>query len=170
MKKFIFAALVIAGFSLVQNANAQVRININIGNQPAWGPVGYDYARYYYLPEYNAYYDVMGEQFIYPNRRGWAYGRSLPASYGRVNLYNTYKVVVNRNYEPYRDNRRDIQNYSRYRNTRDQLVVFATAASTNITKAGIIPSIKSGTMAAIIITATETGSMYEEVADNLEIE
>lgn len=123
MKKFIFAVLVIAGFSLAQNANAQVRININIGNQPAWGPVGYDYVRYYYLPEYNAYYDVMGEQFIYPNRRGWAYGRSLPASYGRVNLYNTYKVVVNRNYEPYRDNRSDIRDYSRYRNSHNQVVI-----------------------------------------------
>lgn len=123
MKKFIFAALLIAGFSFTQTATAQVRININIGNQPAWGPVGYDYARYYYLPEYNVYYDVAREQFIYPNRRSWVYGRSLPASYGRVNLYNTYKVVVNRNYEPYRDNSRDIQSYRRYSSSHNQAVI-----------------------------------------------
>lgn len=123
MKKFIFAMLLVAGFTVSENAAAQVRININIGNQPAWGPVGYDYARYYYLPAYNVYYDVMREQFIYPNRRSWVYGRSLPASYGRVNLYNTYKVVVNRNYEPYRDNRQDISRYSRYRNTTNQVVI-----------------------------------------------
>lgn len=123
MKKFIFATVLIAGLALSQNADAQVRVNINIGSQPAWGPVGYDYARYYYLPEYNVYYDVVREQFIYPSRRSWAYGRSLPASYGRVNLYNTYKVVVNRNYEPYRDNRRDMQSYGRYSNSRDQIVI-----------------------------------------------
>lgn len=123
MKKIIFAALLIAGFSLAPTAHAQVRININIGSQPAWGPVGYDYVRYYYLPEYNVYYDVAREQFIYPNRRGWAYGRSLPASYGRVNLYTTYKVVVNRNDEPYRNNRSDIRNYSGYRNAHNQALI-----------------------------------------------
>lgn len=111
------------GLFVAQNVHAQLSIHINITNQPAWGPVGYDYVRYYYLPEINVYYDVNAARFIYPSGRNWVYASTLPREYGRVNLYNTYKVVINRNYAPYRDNRADIAKYSHYRNTRTQTVI-----------------------------------------------
>ncbi|MCH5600659.1 hypothetical protein [Niabella ginsengisoli] len=123
MKKFIIAAVIIASFGFAQNAMAQVSVNINIGSQPAWGPVGYDYARYYYLPEANAYYDVSAARFMYLQRNRWVTARQLPSSYGRINLYNTHKVVVNRSYAPYRDNRRDVMNYGRYRSSHNQVVI-----------------------------------------------
>lgn len=44
----------------VSGVNAQIRISINanIVSQPVWGPTGYDYARYYYLPDIDAYYSI----------------------------------------------------------------------------------------------------------------
>lgn len=122
MKKLIIAA-VITGFAFAQTAVAQVRININIGSQPAWGPVGYDYARYYYLPEANAYYDVNAARFMYQRSGRWVTGRSLPPAYGRVDLYRTYKVVLNRHYAPYRDNRNDMRQYGKYRNGHHQRII-----------------------------------------------
>ncbi|GAB3425001.1 hypothetical protein [Niabella aquatica] len=123
MKKLIFAAFICAGFFLSHSANAQVSIRINIGNQPAWGPVGYDYARYYYLPEANVYYDINAERFMYLERGRWITARQLPSMYRGINLYNTYKVVINRNYPPYRDNRKDIIAYNRYNNIRNQYII-----------------------------------------------
>ncbi|GAB3008716.1 hypothetical protein GCM10027051_06470 [Niabella terrae] len=121
MKKLIFAAFIVLGFASA--AQAQISIQINIGNQPAWGPVGYDYARYYYLPAYNAYYDINSGRFIYLRRGNWIYASMLPGTYGRVDLYRTYKVVVNRNYAPYRDNRSDRLRYGQYRNTYNQALI-----------------------------------------------
>ncbi|MFT4094488.1 MAG: hypothetical protein QM640_12690 [Niabella sp.] len=123
MKKLIIASLILVSLALGQNVHAQVRVSINIGSQPAWGPTGYDYARYYYLPEANVYYDITRARFIYLSGNRWIYATSLPPSYGRFDLYNTYKVVVNRNYAPYRDNRRDRVNYARYKNVHDQGVI-----------------------------------------------
>lgn len=123
MKKFIFAAFLFAGFTLSQSADAQISIRINIGNQPAWGPVGYDYARYYYLPEANVYYDVDAARYMYLERGRWITARKLPSMYRGINLYNTYKVVINRNYAPYRDNRKDILAYGRYQNVHNQYVI-----------------------------------------------
>ena len=123
MKKLIIAAFIFAGIAVTHTASAQLSVQINIGNQPAWGPVGYNYARYYYLPEINAYYDINAQRFMYMDRGRWITARHLPPAYGRINLYNTYKVVVNRNYVPYRDNRMDIVNYGKYKNTRSQMAI-----------------------------------------------
>ncbi|WP_346238019.1 hypothetical protein ABDK00_002980 [Niabella insulamsoli] len=123
MKKFTIVALVLVGFAFSQQAAAQVRVNINIGNQPGWGPVGYNYARYYYLPEANAYYDVNAARFMYLQRGRWVTSRYLPSAYRGVNLYNTYKVVVNRSYAPYRDNRSDWMRYGKYRSFHNQSII-----------------------------------------------
>lgn len=42
----------------INNAKAQVSLNINIGSQPVWGPTGYDHVDYYYFPDIDAYYYV----------------------------------------------------------------------------------------------------------------
>lgn len=122
MKKIIIVLFLFTGMAVTKEAEAQVSVNINIGNQPAWGPTGYDYVNFYYLPEINCYYDVIRGQFIYLSGSRWVYTRSLPSRYRTYNLYNTYKVVVNQP-RPYRYNRTHIREYARYRGMHNQPVI-----------------------------------------------
>src|ERR1035437_5924062 len=94
MKKlFLIFALFIG--AMLYKAEAQVHVNINIGNQPVWGPVGYDYVDYYYLPDLDVYYNVPRQQFVYFDFGRWIFAASLPSRFGRYDLFNTYKVVIN---------------------------------------------------------------------------
>ncbi len=94
MKKFLLiSALFFGAFSF--KADAQLSVQLNIGRQPVWGPTGYDYVNYYYLPDYDVYYDVNRRLFIYYQHGRWNYSSSLPGRYGRYDLYNSYKVVIN---------------------------------------------------------------------------
>jgi len=95
MKKqiFLIAALIITCFSYT--ANAQVSIQVNIGSQPIWGPVGYDHASYYYLPDIDAYYDVNARQYVYLDGGQWVTRPNLPQQYANYDLYGGYKVVIN---------------------------------------------------------------------------
>jgi hypothetical protein len=93
MKKILMAMLLISSFMMTEKAGAQV--NVNIGLQPAWGPTGYQYVDYYYLPDIETYYYVPSKQFIYLNNGKWIYSAGLPSQYRTYNLYNGYKVVVN---------------------------------------------------------------------------
>src|SRR6266567_3526972 len=88
MKKFFVALFLLAGF-LYQGTQAQVkvRLNVNIGSQPAWGPTGYDHAEFYYLPDQDCYYDVNGQQFVYFDNGRWIYTRTLPPRYGHADVY-----------------------------------------------------------------------------------
>ncbi len=101
MKKLFLLLLLVVSSSLTFKSRAQVSVNINIGVQPAWGPVGYDYVDYYYLPDIESYYYVPKKQFIYLGARGWVFTASLPSRYNGYNLYNGYKVVIN-SHQPYR--------------------------------------------------------------------
>ena len=89
--------IAIAGlFLIVANAmQAQVSVNINIGNPPAWGPVGYTNMEYYYLPDIQSYYDVRASQFIYFGGGRWVRSSRLPRQYRSYDLYSGYKVVLN---------------------------------------------------------------------------
>ncbi len=93
MKKVVLMLLLVSGTAYINETKAQ--INVNIGLQPAWGPVGYDYVEYYYLPDVGAYYYVPRRQFIYLNNGNWIYANSLPYRYRTYNLYSGYKVVIN---------------------------------------------------------------------------
>lgn len=97
-------------------------INVNIGSQPLWGPVGYDYVDYYYLPDIECYYHVPRRQFIYRDNARWIFSASLPSRYRGYNLYDGYKVVVNSR-DPYRNFDRDRVTYSRYRHSGGQQVI-----------------------------------------------
>lgn len=90
----LFAVLFLFTIWLAPSA-AKAQVNININLQPAWGPVEYDYVEYYYLPEYEVYYDVPRQRFVYFDGGRWLFGKSLPARYGVINYYSTYKVVIN---------------------------------------------------------------------------
>ena len=95
MKNFILFTLITAGSFISKPASAQVSVNINIGAQPVWGPVGYDYVEYYYMPGIESYYYVPTRQFIYLTNGRWIFSTALPARYGYYNIYNGYKVVIN---------------------------------------------------------------------------
>jgi len=92
----ILAAFFAGGF-FIQQANAQLKVNLslNIGKQPVWGPTGYDHADFYYLPDIDCYYDVNKSQFVYNSGSRWVYASQLPPKYHGFDLYNGYKVVVN---------------------------------------------------------------------------
>ncbi len=97
MKKLILLSCLVAGIlGYHQQAAAQVGIsvNINIGSQPVWGPTGYDYARYYYFPDIDAYYSIPNHQYIYFDGGRQVIATALPARFN-FDLYSGYKVVIN---------------------------------------------------------------------------
>ncbi|QXV66180.1 hypothetical protein INP83_03555 [Mucilaginibacter sp. 21P] len=105
MKKMILAAAIFLSCAAYkQDAKAQISLNINIGSQPDWGPVGYDHVDYYYLPDVGAYYDVPAHQYVYYENNSWVRRTSLPVRYRNYNLYNGYKVVINERQPWLRDN------------------------------------------------------------------
>ena len=95
-KTILFVGLLIGGL-MCKTVTAQVRasLNINLGIQPIWGPVGYDHVDYYYMPDINVYYNIPRRQYIYRDHGRWIFAASLPYRYHDFNLYSGYKVVVN---------------------------------------------------------------------------
>lgn len=126
MKRFLLAFSLVTVLSFNQNnsvVEAQgVSINVNIGNQPAWGPVGYDYAAYYYLPDIDVYYDINRNYFYYWDRGAWRSARYLPYNYGQYDLYGMYKVVINQP-DPWRYHDRYRREYGRYRGNHSQIII-----------------------------------------------
>lgn len=119
MKKLLVVFAILIGSV---SAEAQVKINVNIGVQPAWGPTGYDYAGYYYFPEINVYYDVASEQYVYFNNRQWIHAYRLPAYFGKPDLFRMYKVVINER-NPYLNNRIHVSQYSKFKKQYNQPVI-----------------------------------------------
>lgn len=123
MKKIAMMICIITMAIMISNtAEAQVRVHVNISSQPLWGPVGYDYVEYYYLPEIGAYYYVPGDEFIYWNGFEWVFVRTLPPAYAYVDLYRTYKVVINEP-KPYLRNDYYVVHYASYKKVYNKQVV-----------------------------------------------
>ena len=95
MKKLLLCVTILLAICTAET-KAQVNVNINIGAQPVWGPVGYDHVDYYYMPDIETYYYVPTRQFIYLSGGNWVFAYGLPPAYRTYNLYSGYKVVVNR--------------------------------------------------------------------------
>ena len=88
---------------------------INIPIQPSWGPAGYNYAMYYYFPEFNFYYDVERALFYYLSSGRWISAKVLPK--GRhfpIDLHRYYKVVINER-NPWNFNRQHKTKYKQYK-------------------------------------------------------
>jgi hypothetical protein len=98
---------------------AQFHFNSNISSQPVWGPVGYYYVQYYYLPDIDTYYSVTQHRFIYHNKGYWVTSSNLPARYRDFNLYNAHKVVINED-KPYMQDQVYREKYSSYKDLDDQ--------------------------------------------------
>lgn len=95
MKKlFIVIVFFISSF-LCEKTFSQIIVSINIASQPIWGPVGYDYVSYYYLPDMDVYYYVPTQRYIYFYDGVWISRPLLPARFKGYNLYNARKVVIN---------------------------------------------------------------------------
>nr|WP_294900190.1 hypothetical protein [uncultured Pedobacter sp.] len=121
MKKIFLTLIAVAGLMSAQSS-AQVNVSINIGSQPQWAPVGYDYVEYYYLPEIESYYYVPTRQFIYLDNGRWNFSLSLPYRYRGYDLYSGYKVVINSR-NAYNNFDNDRIRYARYRGVRTQQVI-----------------------------------------------
>jgi len=124
MKKIIFCAAILLSCLTYKQANAQLHISLgfNIGSQPDWGPVGYDHADYYYMPDIDAYYDVPNHQYVYMQNNAWIHASNLPPRYANYDLYHGYKVVVNQR-NPW-EHQADIRaKYSRFKGQRNQQVI-----------------------------------------------
>ena len=87
--------IVAAGCLIHKPVAAQVSVNINIGAQPVWGPVGYDYVEYYYMPDIEVYYYVPTRRYVYLSNGNWIFAAALPSRYSYYNIYTGYKVVIN---------------------------------------------------------------------------
>jgi len=123
MKKIIIAAaILVSGLAFNHNAEAQVSLSVNIGSQPDWGPVGYDHADYYYMPDIDTYYDVPAHQYVYLNNNSWTRTPTLPARYANYDVYNNYKVVINER-NPWERNQVYRNRYANYRGRHDQVII-----------------------------------------------
>ena len=120
-KQILFTAVLIAA-SFSYNAKAQVSVHVNIGVQPVWGPTGYDYVNYYYIPDIDAYYDVPNRRYTYFEDGRWITRAYLPPRYHDFDLYGAHKVVINERSPWMHDDRYRTQ-YSEYRGRHDQEVI-----------------------------------------------
>ncbi len=113
--------LLIATLLLLSSLPAQVSVNLNfnVGSQPVWGPTGYDHVEYYYLPDIEVYYSISQHMFFYYDGGRWIGRSRLPSRYRNYDLYNSYKVVVNER-RPYRNHKMYRDQYSSYKDRRDQ--------------------------------------------------
>lgn len=120
MKKIIIAISLFFATGLISLAPAQnINININLDKQPSWGPSGYDYAGYYYIPDLNVYYDIANSLFYYLSGSNWISNQYLPDKYRKYDLYSMYKVVIN-DQQPWSQNKTHKKSYSQYKGDRTQ--------------------------------------------------
>lgn len=117
MKKFILSMMV--GLAALifhpQKSEAQVSVNVNIGSQPLWGPVGYNYVEYYYLPAIEAYYHVPSRKYVYSNNGKWLFVSALPSKFKGYDFYSGYSVVINKP-KPYLNHGNYRSQYAKYKN------------------------------------------------------
>lgn len=66
----------------------------NIEAQPVWGPIGFNYVSAYYLPEVKIYYILQEQKFYIKEGNKWMAYAALPKKYGKLDLYLTYKHVL----------------------------------------------------------------------------
>ena len=124
MRYFLIIIVAFFLWSLPNISNAQVSADpkVNLDSQPAWGPAGYDYVEYYYLPDINIYYYVPQHGYYFYAKRQWFYSSTLPSLYNNFDFYNSYKIVMNEQ-APWRNNETHIEKYSSYKGRHDQPLI-----------------------------------------------
>lgn len=122
MKKMMTALSLFFVMGLATPVSAQninINVNINLDKQPAWGPTGYDYVEFYYIPDLNVYYDVVNSLFYYYSSSRWISAQYLPSNYRKYDLYNLYKIVVNER-TPWLNNKTHKKSYAQYKGDKTQ--------------------------------------------------
>jgi len=124
---FLLCAIVVIGmaFSSINCAGPGTMygsVDVNISDQPIWGPTGYDRADFYYIPDIDVYYSVSERQYIYREGANWNHAASLPTRYSGYDPYHSYKVVINEN-KPYQNNDNHQTKYKTYKGVKDQAVI-----------------------------------------------
>ena len=114
MKKMILILGLMLSIASHSRLDAQI-VRVNISSQPLWGPVGYNYVEYYYIPGCEVYYYVPGATFHYFSGGVWLSATSLPAAYG-CDLYSSYKVVINRP-KPWLHHHTYVVKYAKYKSS-----------------------------------------------------
>lgn len=109
-------------FNAPLKAQVHLDLNINIGSQPVWGPVGYDYVKYYYMPDIEVYYSVPQGLYFYYEGGDWVSMSYLPVRYRDYDIYHSYKVVINKS-NPWKHHNSYKKKYARYKGKRDQLII-----------------------------------------------
>ncbi len=122
MKKLLLLVVLLFGGFLHVSINAQVSLSVNIGVQPLWGPVGYDHAEYYYMPDIEAYYYVPKHRFVYLEGDRWVTRTALPPRYKDYDLYKIHKVVINEP-QPYLRHHEYREKYVSYKGRHEQEVI-----------------------------------------------
>lgn len=122
MKRFLLSLILGLVVTISALQAQQVNVNINIGSQPAWGPIGYDYVDYYYMPDINCYYSVNQGLFFYFNAGHWVGVPYLPPYYRNYDFNTMYKVVLV-GHDPWRHNKRHCQVYAQYRGRPSQPII-----------------------------------------------
>lgn len=119
MKKLLFITALVATLSscsvglYTDGYHTQLSSAINLSVQPSWGPAGYDYAPYYYFPEFDFYYDVNKAIFYYLNSGRWIAAKHLPPHFPH-DLHKYYKVVLTER-NPWIHNRIHRQKYHKFK-------------------------------------------------------
>ena len=122
MKKLIMLfVIILTSFLTLQTTNAQIRLRVNIGVQPLWGLVGYDYVDNYYLPDIETYYNVNTQYYTYMEGGIWVSRRTLPVRYRNYDMYHTRRIVVN-GANPYLRNNEYRNRYSNDRSNRGESI------------------------------------------------
>lgn len=114
-------------FGIATQAQEAKRIG-NIAEQPLWGPTGYNTAAFYFIPDVDGYYDVIEKKFIYLDQGKWVFSETLPETYKNVDLFSSYKVVINRP-QPYLNYKAHKARYANYLGQKNKQV--AIINSTN---------------------------------------
>ncbi len=98
--KNFFTALFVAALVPLY---AQVEVTTTTTTLPDWGVADARDARYYYLPDMESYYDVRAGNFVYLDNGTWVRTKEVPPAHANVDLWDTYKVVINDDKEPFAD-------------------------------------------------------------------
>ncbi|MBR4854965.1 MAG: hypothetical protein IKU88_09595 [Alistipes sp.] len=127
MKKLLIlfaAAMILSSCSVglyTDTPHVKTTTIVNLSMQPTWGPAGYNYAPYYYFPEFDFYYDVNKAIFYYLNRGRWIAAKHLPPHFPK-DLHRYYKVVLTqRNPWLYNSSHRSM--YKKYKGVYNQPVI-----------------------------------------------
>jgi hypothetical protein len=117
--RYFFVLIVALFLSSALDAQVRVNFNVNLNTQPIWGPTGYDHVENYYMPDIDVYYNVPQHRFYYNEKGKWISRASLPSRFGNIELYNSYKVVVN-DPQPWKNHNTYKEKYSSFKGRHDQ--------------------------------------------------